>query len=163
MAGLFSPNITTAVPTQINWQLPQIVNLPYIQSAKTSNFIRVKGIEGARSYPTGPNSDIGLFDEDEDLMYRKITDNNNYSVIEVYEFRKRETESKPDLKEYVTGEDFNKFKEELLNGKQSIRKHRSNYDQSEYSVARVRKTHARDAEGEWKSDSHDANADEAKS
>ena len=67
------------------------------------------------------DGDVVYFDANEDIFYIKETDINNYPTIRSYKFE--EIKPKENLKtvEYVTIEEFNKFKEELLNGKQYIR------------------------------------------
>lgn len=43
---------------------------------------RVTGIDGAKAYQMPPNSTVALFDNNEDLMYIKITDGAGYYDIE---------------------------------------------------------------------------------
>ena len=79
----------------------------------------VNGIEGAKQFPMAPNSRIALFDVNEDIVYIKTTDAGGYPGIRM--FRMTEVSEAPDTNpQYVTMEEFRKFKEELLNGKQSV-------------------------------------------
>lgn len=80
--------------------------------------ISVNGIESVKAYPTLPNSKIILFDANEDLFYCKETDSSNYPSIKIFRFS--EVKSTPKSEQYVTLDEFNKFKEEILNGKQFI-------------------------------------------
>ena len=85
---------------------------------------KVNGIDSARAFPMKPNSTIALFDANEDIMYIKSTDANNFATIRRFRFIE-EPEVVPKNTEYVTIDEFNKFKEEILNGKQSIRSNKS--------------------------------------
>ena len=80
--------------------------------------LRVNGIESARMFPTSPNSTVALFDENEDIFYVKSTDASNFPTIKAYAFKEVDTQNHGT--QYVTLEEFNKFKEELLNGKQPV-------------------------------------------
>jgi len=114
------------------------------------DLIRVNGIEGARAYPIRPNCRIPLFDANEDIMYIKSADAGGYATIDAYDFFRKKLEkinienSESD-KKYITLEDFNNlkdiivtkndfenFKEELLNGKFSIQQ--SNAAESDKST-----------------------------
>lgn len=78
----------------------------------------VNGIEGAKQFPVAPNSRIALFDANEDIVYIKTTDAGGYPSVRT--FRMTEISDTPKETQYVTLEEFNKFKEELLNAKQSV-------------------------------------------
>ncbi len=85
------------------------------------DLIKVNGIEGARMYPIAPNSRIALFDANEDVFYIKSADAGGYATIESYEFHRKEPVAPAvESNKYVTVEDFEKFKEELTNGKFTI-------------------------------------------
>ena len=118
----FNPNViqptyqqprytTTAVPSTIN------------PIGTTTDLTPVNGDDGAKQFSMRPNSRVALFDTNDDIMYIKQTDANCYPTLKKYRFTEIvdtpatiENEQK-----YVTIEEFNKFKEELLNGQQSIR------------------------------------------
>lgn len=108
----------TVTGTQLPWIQSSPVNLPFVQPPQ---ILRVHGMTGVNAYQLNtPNSMVALFDEDEDVFYIKRTDSAN--VVSVRKFRFEEVfEDKP-IEKYVTIDEFNKFKEELLNGKQSVRK-----------------------------------------
>ena len=96
---------------------------PPILNTTSTQLLRVNGIEGAKAYPTMPNSVVALFDANEDFMYIKSTDSANYPTIDTYKFQKVVPEPPKDLKEeYLTRKEFLEFKEELLNAKQSVSK-----------------------------------------
>lgn len=84
------------------------------------NVIPIRGgIESVRMYQTLPNCKYALFEENDDVFWFVVTDASNYKTITRFRFFKEdEADSGP---KYVTLEEFNKFKEEFLNGKQSIR------------------------------------------
>lgn len=91
----------------------------FTQTANTTQLIRVNGIDSAKAYPTTPNSTVPLFDANEDIMYIKSTDASNFPTIRIFRFVE-EQETQIPAQQYVTIDEFNKFKEEILNGKQFI-------------------------------------------
>ena len=100
-------------------------NLPSLNSysmptSNQTNIAKVNGLESVKACATVPQSKMVYFDANEDIFYIKETDINNYPTIRSYKFE--EIKPKENLKtvEYVTIDEFNKFKEELLNGKQYI-------------------------------------------
>ena len=103
---------------------PQL-NQPQIS---TQNLIRVNGIDGAKAYQMPANSTVALFDNNEDIMYIKTTDGAGFPAIRTFAFNEvvANTNSIQDTADYVTRDEFNKLKEELLNGKQSISRSKSN-------------------------------------
>ena len=118
MGGLFPGTITSPqvyAPPINQYIVPQ----NYTRMQKTSNLIRVNGMDSAKAYPATPGSETMLFDENDDVMYFKETDINGYSTIR--KFRFTEEIDMPKETKYVTVEDFEKFKEEILNGKQPVR------------------------------------------
>ena len=108
------PQITIPQPFQTNQQFQQ----PVIQGPQ---LYRVKGMDGAKRFQTVANACYALFDEDEDVMYIKETDGNNYPSIRRFVFSEEDEPAPAPPPEYVTVEDFNKFKEEILNAKQPVR------------------------------------------
>lgn len=90
----------------------------------SQQLVRVNGIESAKAYPTQPNSMYALFDENEDFLYIKSTDASNFPTIRKFKLIE-EKEKEVEQPRYVTVEEFNKFKEELLNGKQYIQHDKS--------------------------------------
>ena len=84
--------------------------------------IRLNGMEGVRAYmrQMAPNSrDVG-FDENDNIMYIMRTDSANCPSVTKYRFTEI-VDAEPVQPQYVTLEEFNKFKEDVLNGQQSIR------------------------------------------
>ena len=94
----------------------------------TQNLIRVNGIDGAKAYQMPANSTVALFDNNEDIMYIKTTDGAGFPAIRTFAFNEVVVNTNPiqDTADYVTRDEFNKLKEELLNGKQSISRSKSN-------------------------------------
>ena len=92
------------------------------------NLIRVNGIDGAKAYQMPANSTVALFDNNEDIMYIKTTDGAGFPAIRTFAFNEVVANTNPiqDTADYVTRDEFNKLKEELLNGKQSISRSKSN-------------------------------------
>ena len=113
---MYNPNLPYG---GMNW--PPVGSMVQMTPTMTQNMIKVNGIESAKAYPMLPNSMAALFDSNEDIFYLKTTDSNNFPSIRVFKFVevKEEIQNEP---KYVTMDEFNKFKEEMLNGKQHIRK-----------------------------------------
>lgn len=115
----FNPNAiqTLTFPQQRMMSTPQSVT-PIQQPG--IELPRVNGRDGAMRFPLQPNSRIALFDADEDIMYIKQTDAGGYPIVTAYTFAPLESTQIINA-EYVTMDEFNRFKEEMLNGKQLIR------------------------------------------
>ena len=120
----FNPN-TIQTPAYPQPRITTTPNPPLINPISSPTELpMVNGYESAMRYPMQPNSRIALFDANEDIMYIKQTDASGYPVITRYRFSKVEEKQQEDVK-YVTLDEFNKFKEEMLNGQQFIRKSES--------------------------------------
>lgn len=79
---------------------------------------KVDGMKEADRYPTPPNSEVVLLDsKDDTLLYIKSTDVNNYSTIKRCRYYEDPEPTAQELNDqrYITIDEFNKFKEELLN------------------------------------------------
>ena len=110
---------------------------------------RVKDMDGAKQFQMTPNSRVALFKEDDDVMYIKQTDNNNYPIsLKRYRFYEEEEPAPEAPPEYATKEDLSNWikanddrfseimasfnqgldslREEIANGKQSVRSASSN-------------------------------------
>lgn len=111
--------------TMPQFQVPQF-NMPTVPtpSIQGPQLNRVNGINGAKAYPTVANAMYALFDENDDILYVKITDAGNYPTIRTFKMVE-EVETSGQESKYVTIDEFNKFKEELLNGKQFVRADKS--------------------------------------
>ena len=97
------------------YQTPTYYSNPY----NVPQLIKVNGMDSAKAYQTQPNSTVALFDANEDIMYIKSTDASNFPTIRRFRFIE-EPEAQIVSEQYVTVSEFNKFKEELLNVKQSV-------------------------------------------
>lgn len=116
----FNPNVIQ----QPNYNLPrQTSNIPTINPiGVVTDLNAVNGDDGAKQFSMRPNSRVALFDVNDDILYIKQTDSNNYPTIRKYRFTEIvETPPVNNTQQYVTIEEFNKFREELLDGQQSIR------------------------------------------
>lgn len=123
------PQITVQQPTMpfqgFNQQpmAPQPMN--YEQIGPQLN--KVKGMDGAKQFPTVPNAVYALFDDSDTVMFLKVTDKNNYPVL-LQRFRYTEEEEVVEPSpEYVTKQEydsllkeFNDLKEEIKNGNKHI-------------------------------------------
>lgn len=108
---------------------PQMMNpTPGQPQEQAQNLIRVNGIDGAKAYQMPANSTVALFDSNEDVMYVKSTDGAGFPSIRTFSFiEKVNVEGKSPDVEYISREEFEKFKKELMdNGKQSIQRPKSN-------------------------------------
>ena len=107
------------VVPQLTWPINSATPIGQ-QSIPGPQLTRVNGLDSAKAFPTVANAMYALFDENDDILYIKQTDASNYPTIKRYRFVLEE--EKPVVPvQYVTVEEFNKFKEELLNAKQSVR------------------------------------------
>ena len=94
--------------------------------------VPVKGIEGAKAYPLGPNCRAPLFDDSEDILYVKTTDANGFPSIKAYDLSERVLidENSPsavslnDIRQLIREELMN-VKEDLINAQQPVPKHDS--------------------------------------
>ena len=125
--SLFDPyNLNSIYSTTPNPNLRSMVpNPPQINPIGSSRDIeKVNGIESAKQYQMPPNSRVALFDANDDIFYIKQTDASGFPLIRKFRFVEEVEEPlKLPIEEnkYLTVEEFNKFKEELLNGEQFIR------------------------------------------
>lgn len=120
----FNPN-TIQTPAYPQARITTTPNPPLINPISSPTELpMVNGYESAMRYPMQPNSRIALFDANDDIMYIKQTDASGYPVITKYRFARVEEKPQNDV-QYVTLDEFNKFKEEMLNGQQSVRRSES--------------------------------------
>ena len=92
----------------------------YGQQQPVHGLVRVTGIEGARAYQLPPNSDIPLFDANEDVMYVKTTDGAGFPTIRCFRFEPIDAMPPADTARFVTREEFDALKEAIENGKQPV-------------------------------------------
>ena len=139
---------TTAVPSSQQVVIPQItIPQPFAQMQmqtpyspiQTHQLDKIKDLDEAKRFTTVANSRYALFLEDDDVMYIKETDNNNYPTLTRYRFYQEdepvpeappEYVTKEELKSYkfITAEEYNtliekiqELKEEVSNAKQPVR------------------------------------------
>lgn len=79
------------------------------------------GYEAAEKYPTPRDCEAAIFDEEEDYLYIKRTDTNGGITITRYSLVE-DPIPRFDPKKYVTVDDFNNFREEILNGFNNLQK-----------------------------------------
>lgn len=117
---------------------PQFYNAPtnnqqFFQQEQPQNLIRVNGIDGAKAYQMTANSTVALFDANNDILYVKSTDGAGFPSIRTFSFveMKPEDKTQEPKHEYISREEFEEFKKELMNnGKQSIQRSKSFNDKS---------------------------------
>lgn len=124
----FNPNqIQTFTPTFNQPRNTMTIPNPPVITPPTQqpmDLIKVHGIDGVYRQATPPNSRVAMFDDTEDIMFIKQTDANGYATVLKFSFQLEE--DKPT--NYVTMEEFNKFKEELLDVEHSVRTTESGTD-----------------------------------
>lgn len=96
---------------------------PYIGNGLNPNAIlsdlpRTKGMDGARSVITRPNTRSVYFDTDDDIFYIVQTDINNNKEITRFRFEEAPEPKPEDI--FVSKEEFNVMRGELGDVKQSI-------------------------------------------
>jgi len=132
---MYYPNMMNAQQPYQTFQNPYAMNMtPQTPTTLT----RVTGIDGAKAYQMTPNSTVALFDNNEDIMYIKTTDGAGFPTIRTFSFNEvtHNAQQQVSNNEYVTRNEFNKLKEELLNGKQFIQQSTADLDtaRSEQSI-----------------------------
>lgn len=119
--GFNSVQIPTLYPSNNSSVMP-VVGTNYQPTNIPHQLTQVNGIESAKAYPTSPNSMYALFDSNEDVFYVKTTDASNFPVIKKYRFYEETEPIKEEASQYVTVEEFEKFKKEILDAKQFVSK-----------------------------------------
>lgn len=119
--GFNSVQIPTLYPSNNSSVMP-VVGTSYQPTNIPHQLTQVNGIESAKAYPTSPNSMYALFDSNEDVFYVKTTDASNFPVIKKYRFYEETEPVKEEASQYVTVEEFEKFKKEILDAKQFVSK-----------------------------------------
>ena len=64
-------------------------NAPISQFQSGGQIVRVNGYQGAQAYQMGANAAAVLFDANEDIFYKKITDGAGFASIEIYSYAPR--------------------------------------------------------------------------
>lgn len=83
---------------------------------------RVTNAESASQYRMNPNSRVALFNETEDIFYIVTSDAGGYKTVQAFSFTPLVPEAPKEEPKYVTVEEFEKFKQEVLDGQQLIRR-----------------------------------------
>ncbi len=96
----------------------------FTQQMQQGGLIRVPSVDVVKAYQMPPNSVAAFFHENEPLFYIKSTDSAGFSTINDYKYTPIETEKvqEQSTPTYVTYEEFEKFKEEMLNNGKHISK-----------------------------------------
>ena len=66
--------------------------------------MRVNGYQGAQAYQMGANAAAVLFDANEDIFYKKITDGAGFASIEIYSYVL--TQGQTVFERAIAGKDF---------------------------------------------------------
>lgn len=84
---------------------------------------KVRGTDEASKYPTPPNTEVVLLDgADDTILYIKKTDANGYGTVTRCRYYEdpEPTQQEINDKRYITIDEFNKFREEMLNAVRSV-------------------------------------------
>lgn len=119
------PQITVQQPTPgytgFGLQSTGIQNQPATYEQIGPQLNKVKGTDGAKQFPTVPNAVYALFDEDDEIVFFKATDKNNYPILlkrcRYYE----EEEVPPTVPEYVTKQEYDALYQETKELKDEIK------------------------------------------
>lgn len=131
MPSYFQPvNPYTPYQNQFQYQQPQAVYQPQVsqintaaQSNGSQGIVWVQGETGAKSYLVAPNQSVLLMDSESNTFYIKSSDTSGMPLpLRVFDYTERTSEKKDvlqdsviDPKNYVTHEEFEKFKNEVFN------------------------------------------------
>lgn len=74
---------------------------------------RVNGLDGAKSYPTYPGNTVALFDNSEDLMYIKSTDQFGFPSIRTFRFEEIKAEPVPNG-DYVSRKELEDYVKQFI-------------------------------------------------
>lgn len=91
------------------------------QQQRPMELVRVTGTDGAKAFQMPPNSTAALFDDSQDIFFVKSTDGAGFPTIRTFSFAPYEPAAQPQT-EYVTRAEFERWKEEIINGQQPVRK-----------------------------------------
>lgn len=126
------PPVQGAYPSAVPYYAPRSYAPAQFQMPPASRFpaaelIKVNGRAGAEAFRLdAPNSRVALFDANSDVFYIKTTDGAGYPSIEAYSFTPAQQEAAPSTAEFISREEFDSFKnnlmEELKNVQQSVLK-----------------------------------------
>lgn len=139
MANYFQPmNAYSAYPNQFQFQQPQALyqvqqpmsaqgsqNSPTMQTNASQGIIWVQGEAGAKSYLVAPGQSILLMDSESSTFYIKSSDSSGMPLpLRIFEYQEKtaNTQQVPpvqesqqiDMSHFVTHEEFEKFKSEVL-------------------------------------------------
>ena len=125
MPNYFQPiNPYTPFQNQFQYQIPQpIYQNPTNSNSQSNGITWVQGESGAKSYNVGPGQNVLLMDSEANTFYIKSSDSSGMPLpLRIFDYTERTIgqqtltqEPTIDLKNYVTHEEFEKFKNEILN------------------------------------------------
>ena len=112
MPAGFNPS-TTPAPIYPN-QPTSSQNATQQSTRKNTNKVYVSSIEGARSYPLAPNSELMFCDDTTDIVYDVVVDETGQRTITTLDVKIHEEEPPVDMTKFATKDDIAKLREELL-------------------------------------------------
>ena len=127
MPNYFQP-INPYTPFQNQYPIPQAiypqVTSP-VQTSSSNGIIWVQGESGAKSYAVAAGQSVLLMDSEANTFYIKSSDTSGMPLpLRIFDYTERTNnqqipaqDSTIDLKNYVTHEEFEKFKNEIFNRK----------------------------------------------
>ena len=102
-----------SVPYNFQPQQQQPVYAQNNEPKHNTNIVCVYGIDGARNYPLPNNSDIVLFDNDKDIIYRVSVDGTGKREILIMDLTEHKDEPPIDYSSFATKDDIAKLREEF--------------------------------------------------
>lgn len=106
---------------QNSFAASQPIVQPVVGPPVGDSITKLNGMDGVNQYLRlmKPNSRAVGFDANDDIFYVMQTDSSNYPAVRKFRFTEI-IDAEPAQPQYVTIEEFNKFKEDILNAKQSV-------------------------------------------
>lgn len=94
------------------------LSMPTLLSGQKLN--EATNVAEAKAFPIGMNSNVAIFDKNDNVFYIKSTDAYG-NTISFHKYRYTEEEDVPPLdNRYVTTEQFDQFRKEIADGQRSI-------------------------------------------
>lgn len=110
---------------------PVQAGLPtYNTNSQQNSITWVQGENAAKSYPIGAGQSILLMDSENPVLYIKSTDQSGMPSLRIFDYKERiqngkeEKKVETDNKDYISREEFDKFKEDV---KEMIKFRPNNY------------------------------------
>lgn len=108
-----------SIPYNVQVQQQQPVYAQNNAPKLNTNIVCVYGADGAKNYPLPNNSDIVLFDNDKDIIYRVSVDGTGKRDVLMLDLSEHKEEAPIDFSSFATKEDIAELRKEFASIKQS--------------------------------------------